>query len=392
MELPNPENYYKLILYKLFFMKPNLLLAIALTSMSFLVVSCSKTMSNKGGTGTDSTGNGSQNNPGAVSTLAGNSNAGFSNGLDSLAEFNSPMALALDAQGNVYVVDGQNYMIRKVTPQGLVSTFAGNGSQGYVDGPGNSAEFQSPNGIAVDAQGNVYVSEGASDDDNRIRKISPAGVVSTFAGKGKFGFADGPAAKAQFFSPAGLAFDQEGNLYVADQYNNRIRKITPAGQVSTLAGDGHQGAVDGAPSTAEFSVPADVSVDLQGNVYVADDYNAMIRKITGSGVVSTLAGSSNNSGTQNGKGTAAQFVTPTALVVNTQGTVYETDGINNSSIRQITPDGVVTTLTGNVDGGFEDGPLSKALFSSPLGLALDAKGNLYVADEVNNRIRKITLH
>jgi serine/threonine-protein kinase len=372
-------------------MKKKYIAGIALLMTAGLLVSCSKTSSLNSGTGNDSTGLYGSNSSGSVSTLAGNGNVGYVDGVDSLAQFNSPIAVAVDTAENVYVVDLQNYAIRKITPTGQVSTLAGNGNEGYINGPGTTAEFQSPNGIAVDAQGNVYVSEGTGDDDNRIRKITPAGLVSTFAGKGKFGFEDGLAANSKFFNPGGLAFDVQGNLYIADEYNNRIREITATGVVSTVAGNGIQGSFDGQGDSSEFSVPTDVTVDANGNVYVADYDDSRIRKISSSSVVSTLAGS-DNTGTQNGTGAAARFVSPVAVAVDGQGNVYETDGINNSSIRKITPAGVVTTLTGSVNGGFMDGPLSKALFSSPSGLAIDKKGNIYVADEVNNRIRKITLN
>jgi secreted PhoX family phosphatase len=371
-------------------MRKKYIAGIILMATAGLFASCSKTSNFNRTNGNDSTGsNGSSS--GTVSTLAGNGNPGYLDGPDSLAQFNSPIALALDTQGNVYVVDLQNYAIRKITPTGQVSTFAGNGNEGYINGPGATAEFQSPNGIAVDMQGNVYVSEGTGDDDNRIRKITPTGLVSTFAGKGKFGFEDGPAADSKFFNPSGLAFDLAGNLYIADEINNRIREITPAGIVSTFAGNGMQGSLDGPGDSAEFNVPVDITVDAYGNVYVADDYNSRIRKISSLGIVSTLAGSS-NSGTQNGTGTAAKFATPIAVAADGLGNVYETDGINNNSIRKITSAGVVTTLSGAVIAGYVDGPLSKALFSSPSGLAIDKKGNIYVADEINNRIRKITLN
>jgi len=374
-------------------MKQILQIAIILLFLTSLTISCKKSLislvssgNNSGGTGTDS-----NHSPDSVSTYAGSGILGLVNGSDSVAQFAGPTGVAVDLQGNVYVLDAQNYVIRKITPAGQVSTLAGNGNQGFVNGPGVIAEFSSPNGIAVDAQGNVYVSEGMDDNYNRIREISPSGVVSTFAGRGIFGFKNGTGTASAFFTPAGMAFDAQGNLYVADQYNNCIRKITPAGVVSTFAGNGKQGALDGPADSAEFSVPTDVTVDLLDNVYVADNYNSEIRKITPSGVVSTLAGSVNNTGTANGTGAAAEFVSPQAVTIDGQGNIYETDGINNSSIRKITSAGVVTTLAGNVDGGFMNGPFSNAMFSSPSGLAVDTKGNIYVADQGNNMIRKITL-
>jgi sugar lactone lactonase YvrE len=374
-------------------MKQILQFAASILFFTCLLISCKKTMSigGNGGNNSGGGGTGSNNSPDTVSTYAGSGILGLVNGADSVAQFAGPTGVAVDLQGNLYVLDAQNYVIRKITPAGQVSTLAGNGNQGFVNGPGATAEFSSPNGIAVDAQGNVYVSEGMDDNYNRIREISPSGVVSTFAGRGTFGFRNGTGDGSAFFTPAGMAFDAQGNLYVADQYNNCIRRITPGGVVSTFAGNGKQGALDGPADSAEFSVPSDVTVDLLGNVYVADNYNAEIRKITPSGLVSTLAGSVNNTGSADGTGASAEFVSPQAITIDGQQNIYETDGINNSSIRKITTSGVVTTLAGNVDGGFMNGPYLKAMFSSPSGLAVDTKGNIYVADQGNNMIRKITL-
>jgi len=180
------------------------------------------------------------------------------------------------SSGNVYVADQVNHRIRKITPAGVVSTFAGS-TEGFADGAGNTAQFNYPTGVAVDSSDNVFVADSGN---HRIRKITPAGVVSTFAGTGTEGFANGAGNTAQFNFPGGVAVGSSDNVFVADQFNHRIRKITPAGVVSTFAGTGAEGHADGTATEAQFNYPAGVAVDSSGNVYVADLGNNRIRKIT----------------------------------------------------------------------------------------------------------------
>jgi len=317
-----------------------------------------------------------------VSTLAGNGTVGFADGIGVEAQFNRPCGVAVDASGNVYVGDRDNNRIRKITSAGVVSTLAGS-EIGFADGEGTTAKFCFPQGIAVDASGNVYVADMGN---HRIRKITPAGLVSTLAGS-VIGFADGIGAAAQFSQPHGLAIDASGNLYVGDWSNHRIRKITPAGVVSTLAGSGTDGFADGAGAVAQFNLPKGVTVDVSGNVYVADVGNNRIRKITPKGVVSTLAGSGND-GFVEGSGAVAQFRFPQDVVVDVSGNVYVTD-MHNERIRKITPKGVVSTLAGSGIMGFVDGAGATAQFHTPAGIAIDASGSVYVGDDANSRIRKI---
>jgi streptogramin lyase len=321
---------------------------------------------------------------GQVSTYAGNGTPGNTNGPVATATFNSPYAETLDLFGNMYVADYGNNSVRLISA-GVVSTFAGSGAAGSANGTGTAATFRNPTGIVADASGNVYVSDGAN---NEIRKITPAGVVTTFAGSTTAGSANGTGSAARFSSPHGLAIDAAGNIYVADYNNNLIREISPTGVVTTFAGSGTAGAVNGTGTAASFNKPYGLSVDASGNVYVADFGNNLVRKITSTGVVTTLAGSG-AAGNTNGTGTAASFHNILSTVEDAAGDVYVSEGYNDD-IRMITPAGVVTNLAGSGAAGNINGTGTAAQFSSPHGLAMDASGNIYVADAVNNEIRLVT--
>jgi len=273
-----------------------------------------------------------------------------------------------------------------VTTGATVSTLAGDGTPAYLDGTGTASQFQYPYSVAVDGAGTVYV---ADTYNNRIRKITSAGVVSTLAGS-TGGFADGTGMAAKFQYPTGVAVDGAGTVYVADTNNHRIRKITSLGVVSTLAGSGTGAYLDGTGTAAKFQYPTGVAVDGSGTVYVADQANHRIRKITSLGVVSTLAGDGTG-GFAGGTGTAAKFWNPSGVAVDVAGTVYVADYSNNR-IRKITSLGVVSTLAGSSGAGaYLDGTGTAAKFDGPTGVAVDGSGNVYVADRVNSRIRKITV-
>ena len=330
--------------------------------------------------------------PYTFTTLAGLvGSSGTNDGMGNAARFCYPFGVAVDSEGNVYVADKHNSAIRKVTPKGEVTTLAGlAGSSGTNDGLGSAARFSYPSGVAVDRTGNVYVADSGN---NTIRKITPEGQVTTLAGStGAYGDADGTGDIAQFNGPWDLAVDEFGNVYVADVANFTIRKVTAAGVVITLAGKaGEDGSADGTGSTARFNVPSGVALDSAGTVYVADSWNNTIRKIDPAiGVVSTLAGLGGftNYGSMDGIGNGARFFSPSNVALDSAGNVYVTDG-SNFTIRKITPAGMVTTLGGKVGSrGTYDGVGIVARFDHPCGVAVDSAGNIYIADAWNHTIRK----
>ncbi|HTD07152.1 NHL repeat-containing protein [Undibacterium sp.] len=325
-----------------------------------------------------------------VTTLAGSGIQGNANGTGTAASFNYPEHIAVDTSGNVYVADSGNNLIRKVTPTGVVTTLAGSGIQGNANGTGTAASFNNPGGVTVDVSGNVYVADFRN---NLIRKITPAGMVTTLAGDGSHNSANGIGTAASFAFPGDVTVDAAGNVYVADVSNYMIRKITPAGLVTTYAGIGSPALPlygNGPANTASFALPDSVAVDALGNVYVADTGNNSIRKITAAGMVSSLAGDLYaNSGSANGTGTAATFSAPTGVAVDASGNVYVSDSGNNL-IRKITAAGVVTTIAGNASDTSINGTGTAAGFRNPVGVAVDSSGNLYVSDSGSHLIRKIS--
>jgi sugar lactone lactonase YvrE len=324
---------------------------------------------------------------GVVTTVAGTGSSGFVNGPAATAQFAYPTGIAVDGADNLYVSESNNACIRKITPDGTVSTFAGTGVSGYADGPGATAQFGfGIRYMAFGPNGNLYVAEGTP--NARIRMVTPQGVVSTVAGNGTRADYDGQGVSASFNYPCGLTFDAAGNMYVTTLEGNAVRKITASGYVSTLAGSTQPGLVDATGTSARFYYPLGIAADASGNLFVADSQNNCIRKITSAGVVTTFAGSGVQGENQDGTGTAAGIQNPRGVVIDATGTLFVSDG--RSKIRKITAAGVVTTFAGNGTSSFMEGGPTRAQFSVPKGMVVDAQGGLYVADVANNRIRYVT--
>ena len=327
---------------------------------------------------------------GTVSTLAGTAGSSDSiNGTGSAARFSQPFDVAADLNsGLVYVADSGNQIIRKITSAGVVTTLADHAvSSGTNNGTGSAARFNIPSGAALDGNGNLYISDYGN---HVVRKISPAGVVTTLAGKaGVSGTNNGTGTSARFFTPIGVAVDNSGTVYIGDSGNHAIRKITPAGVVTTLAGlVGTSGTNDGVGVAARFNQPNDVAVDGSNYVYVADGGNNCIRKVAPDGTVTTLAGLCGTSGSDDGTNSTARFNSPLGLGLDSAANLFVGDA-GNHLVRKVTPDGVVTTIGGQANNsGSADGSGSQAQFSSPAGVAIDASGFVYVTDSNNRTIRK----
>jgi ABC-type branched-subunit amino acid transport system substrate-binding protein/sugar lactone lactonase YvrE len=326
-----------------------------------------------------------------VSTLAGDGHWGYRDGPGAQARFNGVDGIAVDSEGTVYASERFGHRIRQIGPDGMVSTLAGTGVAGYADGPALTAQFSVPKGLAVDVAGNVYVADAYN---HRIRVIHPDGGVSTLAGVGEAGYRDGPAAQAQFNRPMDVVLSASGVIYVADSGNNRVRAISPDGVVSTLAGNGERGYQDGPPDQARFNGPEYLAVDLGGNIYASDGVgfevrsNHVIRRIAPDGTVSTLVGTG-QSGLADGPLAEADFFYPHGLDMDATGNLYVGAG-GNQRVRVITPEGMVYTVAGS-GIGHADGPGSEAAFLYPYGVALDGAGHLYVTNYGAGRISIVHL-
>ena len=342
---------------------------------------------------------------GIITAVAGNgslgSAAGYSGdgGPATNARLNLPSGIALDSAGSLYIADSDNDLVRKVTPAGIITTVAGNGAYVYSGdgGPTASAQLYQPEGVAVDAAGNLYIADAGN---NRVRRVFPGGIIATVAGNGSPGYSGdgGPASIAQLSRPEGVAVDAASNLYIADANNGRIRKVTPAGIITTVAGGGNAGLGDGGPATSAtfytysfLGSPFCVTLDSAGNLYIADDYRNLVRKVSPAGIITTVAGNGNGgySG-DGGPATSAQLSDPSGMAVDAAGNLYIADA-NNGRIRRVTPSGIITTVAGGGTAGLgDDGPATSAQLFGPSGVAVDAAGNLYIADTAHSRVRKVS--
>ena len=378
------------------------------------------------------------NSSGNISTVAGTGTAGFSGdgGAATSAQLDNPYVVALDGAGNLYIADGGNHRIRKVNSAGVISTVAGSGAQGFggdggaataallnfpidvapdalgnlyiaewvnnrirkVDSDGNITtvagreQLSNPQSVALDGAGNLYI---ADTGDHRIHKVDSAGVISTVAGSGTAGFSgdSSAATAAQLNTPADVAPDGAGNLYITDRGNERIRKVDSAGVISTVAGSGTAGfsGDGGAATAAQLNEPYGVAVDSSGNLYIAEWNNNRIRKVDSAGVISTVAGTgtAGYSG-DGGAATAAQLSNPQDVALDAAGNLYIAD-VNNNRIRKVNSAGVISTVAGTGTAGFsgDGGAATSAQLHWPRGVALDGAGNLYIVDNNNHRIRKV---
>lgn len=326
-----------------------------------------------------------------VATYAGTGEPGYRDGPAAQAQFNVPAGLAIDTDGNLYVFDWWNFRVRMISPEGMVSTLAGSGEPGYADGPAAVAKFRGlAVQLAIDTNGNLIVPDSGN---HRIRLVTKDGWVTTLAGTGEPGYRDGPADQAQFNNPTAVAIDTAGNIYVGDTDNNRIRVITPEGQVRTLAGSGEPGYSDGPGAVAQFDAPSSVAVSPAGDVVVGEGLpwlfraTRRLRIITPDGEVATLAGSG-EPGHKDGPAAEARFVMPTAMAFDAHGYLLVADP-GEARLRLVTPEGQVYTLAGTGELGRADGPGPAAQFAEPVALVLGRKGEAYLSEPSANTIRRI---
>ncbi|MGO9094120.1 MAG: hypothetical protein ACLQGV_02765 [Bryobacteraceae bacterium] len=334
---------------------------------------------------------------GIITTVAGNGTYGFSGdgGQAASAELSEPAAVAVDGSGNIYIADNYQRIRKVAAPTGIITTVAGNGSGGYSGdgGPATSAQLSGPTGVAVDAAGNIYIADYWN---QRIRKVTVAtGIITTAAGNGTQGYSGdgGPATSAQLNYPWGVSVDAGGDLYISDQYNGRIRKVAATGTITTVAGGGGAYPGDGGLATsASLSSPLGAAMDGSGNLYIADDGNCRIRRVAAAtGIITTAAGNGGNFSGDGGPATSAQLWMPFGMAVDGSGNLYIPDLYNRRVRKVAAATGIITTVAGNGSYGYsgDGGPATSAQLSAVYSVAVDGAGNLYIGDNDNQRIRKV---
>lgn len=333
-----------------------------------------------------------------IKTIAGDGTPGATGdgAAATAAKLNYPTGVAVDKAGNVYIADANNNKVRKVSTSGVITTIAGNGTSGFSGdgGQATAAQLKYPTNVAVDLSGNVYITDA---NNARIRKVTPAGIISTYVGDGSLGYGGdgGQATAAQLHNPRGLHVDAAGNLYIAAVFSQKVRMVDPTGIIVTVAGTGTSGyAGDGGSAiSAQLKDPSGVGKDAAGNMYIADKSSHCIRKVTPTGTISTIAGNDVTADFtgDGGPATAARMKTPIAVKVDKYDNVFVLD-MGNNRVRKINAAGVMSTVAGAtaVGSGGDGGPATAASFNFPQDIALDTLGNVYIADAGNNKIRKIT--
>jgi trimeric autotransporter adhesin len=336
------------------------------------------------------------NTSGTITTVAGNGNPGYSgdNGPATSASLNNPSGVAVDATGNLYIADTNNARVRKVTTGGTISTIAGDGAQAFSGdtGPATSASLNYPDSVAVNASADLFIADTIN---SRIREVA-AGIINTVAGDGDYRFSGdgGPAVNATLNSPEDVAVDASGNMYITDSANYRIRKVNTSGTITTVAGNGTAGysGDNGPASSASLNSTYGIAVDTSGNLYIADSFNNRIRMVTAGGIISTVAGNGTASYSgDNGSATSASLNNPFGVAVDASGNLYIADTYNNR-VRMVSTAGIITTMAGTGIGGYsgDNGPATNAELNYPYAVALDNSGNLYIDDVANYRIRKVS--
>ena len=329
-----------------------------------------------------------------ITTVAGTDSAGYNgdNIAATAARISHPSFLTVDDAGNIIFADLDNDRIRKISTDGIIITIAGKGTTGFSgdNGPATAAELNTPFAVAIDGTGNIYFTD---DYNNRIRKINTSGIISTIAGTGTGAYSgdNGPATAAEIYSPHGIAIDATGNLYFADLGNKCVRKISTSGIITTIAGQGSSGMGDGGPATAaEFTDPYGIAFDNSGNLYVSEYYGERIRKINAAGIITTVAGTGfAGFAGDNGPATDAKLKAPSGIALDGNGNLFICDLYNNR-IRKVSVEGTITTIAGSGSGAYsgDGGPAINAELNAPIGIAI-YKNNTYISEFYSSHVRRI---